>query len=249
MIKAAIIDDEINGRDIIKQYISLYCEGIEVCGEADSVKSGLNLLTNVDADLVFLDIQMQDGTGFNLLEQLPSRTFKVIFVTSFDQFALKAFKYSVSDYLLKPIAPDAFAESVAKVQSDIEANKNKPHADVRIEELLANVNTFEKIGLPTNNGIRFVKVDDIVRCEAEGSYTIFHFVDKSNYVVTKNLKFYDDLLTERKFLRVHKSHLINLRFIEQYINGDGGQVMMADGSMIEISRRKKDELLNLIMGG
>lgn len=245
MFKAAIIDDEEGGRNIIKNYISLYCSDIEVCGEAESVKTGVELLSKISPDIVFLDIQMQDGTGFNMLEQLPERSFKVIFVTSYDQYALKAFRYSAADYLLKPINPDDFAESVQKVQNDIKSSASQK--DIRIDELISNINCFEKIGLPTANGILFKKIEEIVRCEADGSYTKFFFDDNTNYLVTKTMKFYEDLLADRKFLRVHKSHFINLSHVVQYINGDGGQAIMSDGSTIEVSRRKKDELLKLMM--
>lgn len=245
MFKAAIIDDEEGGRNIIKNYLSLYCNDIEVCGEAESVKTGVELLNKTTPDIVFLDIQMQDGTGFNLLEKVAKRSFKVIFVTSFDQYALKAFRYSAADYLLKPINPDDFAEAVQKVQDDI--NSVNSSKDTRIDELITNVNSFEKIGLPTTNGILFKKIENIVRCEADGSYTRFYFDDNTNYLATKTMKVYEDLLADRKFLRVHKSHFINLAHVVQYINGDGGQVVMTDGSTIEVSRRKKDELLKLMM--
>jgi len=244
-MKVAIIDDEKNGRDIIKQYISMYCDNVEIIGEADSVKSGVKLLSKQSPDIVFLDIQMQDGTGFNLLELLPQRTFKVIFVTSFDQFALKAIKYSVADYLLKPVDPDMFIEAIEKVKADIE--KPNPTKDGRIEELLSNINSFSKIGLPTTDGILFVNVDDIVRCEADGVYSIFYMSNGEKIMVSKNLKNYEDLFSDRKFLRIHKSHLINTRHVSKYINGDGGNVIMSDGSNVEVSRRKKDELLNMML--
>ncbi len=244
-MKVAIIDDESNGRNIIRQYLSLYCQDVEVIGEADSVKSGVKLLSKQTPDVVFLDIQMQDGTGFNLLELLPQRTFKVIFVTSFDQFALKAIKYSVADYLLKPVDPDAFVEAVEKVRADIAQPSTLK--DARIEELLTNINSFAKIGLPTTEGIQFVKVDDIVRCEADGAYTVFVMDGGRRIMVSKSLKTYEELFADRKFVRVHKSHLINTRYIDKYINGDGGSVVMADGSTVEVSRRKKDELLSMMM--
>ena len=245
MIKSVVIDDEQQGRSIIKQYIARFCPDIEVCGEADSVKSGVAVINEKHPNIVFLDIQMQDGTGFNLLEQIPDRSsFKVIFVTSFDQFAIKAIKYSASDYLLKPLDPDAFIEAIDKVKSDIEAN-NKTK-DNRIDELLTNINSFKKIGLPVSNAIVFVNVDDIIRCESDSSYTMFHLVDGRHLLVSKNLKVYEDLFADRKFLRVHKSHLINARYVDQYINGDGGSVVMSDGSTVEVSRRKKDELLAIM---
>ncbi len=245
MIKAAIIDDEDSGRNVIRQYLSLYFTDIEVIGEASSVKSGVKLLSKQTPDIVFLDIQMQDGTGFNLLELLPQRSFKVIFVTSFDQFALKAIKYSAADYLLKPVDPDMFVDAVEKVKTDFE--KPAPAKDARIDELLTNINSFSKIGLPTNDGIQFVKVDDVVRCEADGAYTVFILENGQRIMVSKSLKTYEELFADRKFLRVHKSYLINTRYVEKYINGDGGSVVMTDGATVEVSRRKKDELLNMML--
>ena len=245
MVKVVIIDDENSGRNVIRQYLSLYCDDIEIIGEADSVKSGVELLSKESPDIVFLDIQMQDGTGFNLLEALPKRAFKVIFVTSFDQYALKAIKFSASDYILKPVDPDEFVEAVQRVQAEVA--EQSPAKDERIDELLTNMNNFSKVGLPTNNGILFYKVDDIVRCEADGAYTQFFMNNGEKVLVAKNLKVYEDLFADNKFLRVHKSHLINTAYIDKYINGDGGSVIMADGSCVEVSRRKKDELLSMMM--
>ncbi len=248
MVKVVIIDDEKNGRDIVKQYLSFYCDDIDVIGEANSVESGFELLSKQTPDIVFLDIQMQDGTGFNLLEKLPQRNFKVIFVTAYDQFALKAIKFSASDYILKPVEPDEFVEAVERVKSEL-ANQNQAKDD-RIDALLSisKKNDFTKIGLPTSEGIQFVKVDDIVRCEADGPYTQVFLSTGERVMVSKNLKIYEDLFANSNFIRVHKSHLINTSYIDKYMNngGDGGSVAMADGSIVEVSRRKKDELLAMI---
>lgn len=247
-MKVAIIDDEVNGRDIVRQYLSLYCDDVDVIGEADSVESGFALLTTQSPDVVFLDIQMQDGTGFNLLEKLPKRNFKVIFVTAYDQFALKAIKFSASDYILKPVEPDEFVDAVERVKSELE--KKDQVKDDRIDTLLtiSKKNDFTKVGLPTSEGIQFVKVDDIVRCEADGPYTQVYLSAGERVVVSKNLKVYEDLFASNNFLRVHKSHLINTSYIDKYLNGggDGGSVVMADGSVVEVSRRKKDELLEML---
>lgn len=248
MVKAVIIDDEKNGRDIVKQYLSFYCDDIDVIGEANSVESGYELLTTQTPDIVFLDIQMQDGTGFNLLEKLPQRNFKVIFVTAYDQFALKAIKFSASDYILKPVEPDEFVDAVERVKSELE--KQNQAKDNRIDELLSisKKNDFTKVGLPTSEGIQFVKVDDIVRCEADGPYTQVFMTTGERVMVSKNLKIYEELFANNNFLRVHKSHLINTSYIDKYMNGggDGGSVAMADGSVVEVSRRKKEELLSML---
>lgn len=245
MIRVVVVDDEEQGRSIIKQYIARYCPYIEVCGEADSVKNGVIVVNERHPDIVFLDIQMQDGTGFNILEALPERNFKVIFVTSFDQFALKAIKFCAADYILKPVDPDEFVEAVERVQADLEKQNL---ADNRIDEMLTNMSNFSKVGLPTADGVKFVKVDDIVRCEADGSYTTVFMNDGDKILISKNLKTYEELFVDNKFLRVHKSHLINISHVDKYVNsgGDGGSVVMSDGSTVEVSRRKKDELLALM---
>ena len=247
-MKVAIIDDEDSGRNIIRQYLSLYCDDVEVLGEANSVKSGVELLNKVSPDVVFLDIQMQDGTGFNILEALPQRSFKVIFVTSFDQFAIKAIKFSAADYMLKPVDPDAFVEAVEKVQADLEKEKQEQtHDDTRIEQLLKNMSSFTRVGLPTENGVQFVDIDDIVRCEADSNNTQVFMNSGKKITALKNIKVYEDLFADNKFLRINKSHLVNTSYIDEYVKGDGGgSVIMADGTSIEVSPHKKDELKGMM---
>ena len=238
-MKVIIIDDEDNGRNIIRQYLSLYCDDVEIIGEANSVKSGVEILSEVTPDVLFLDIQMQDGTGFDLLEALPQRTFKVIFVTSFDQFALKAIKFSAADYILKPVDPDEFVEAVQRVQADLA----KESQDNRIDQLLTNMNNFTQVGLPTEDGVQFVDVDDIVRCEADGGNTQVFTDNGTMLVAQKNIKVYEELFADRKFLRINKTNLINTSYIDKYDKADnGGSVLMADGVSIEVSPYKKDDL-------
>lgn len=245
MMKVAIIDDEDSGRNIIHQYLSLYCDDIEIVGEANSVKSGVELLSKECPDVVFLDIQMQDGTGFNLLEALPERTFKVIFVTSFDQFALKAIKFCAADYILKPVDPDEFVNAVERVQAELE-QKNLSR-DNRIDELLTNMNNFTKIGLPSGSGVQFVTVDDIVRCQADGDNTQVFMKNGDKITASNGIKDYEELFADKKFLRVHKLHLINTNHISKYISDeDGGNVIMTDGSSVVVSPLRKDDLLKIL---
>lgn len=242
-MKVIIIDDEDNGRNIIRQYLSLYCDDVEIIGEANSVKSGVEILSEVTPDVLFLDIQMQDGTGFDLLEALPQRTFKVIFVTSFDQFALKAIKFSAADYILKPVDPDEFVEAVQRVQADLA----KESQDNRIDQLLTNMNNFTQVGLPTEDGVQFVDVDDIVRCEADGGNTQVFTDNGTMLVAQKNIKVYEELFADRKFLRINKTNLINTSYIDKYDKADnGGSVLMADGVSIEVSPYKKDDLQKMM---
>jgi two-component system, LytTR family, response regulator len=244
MLRTVIIDDEINGRNILKSFIAKYCSGISIIGEAESVKSGFELIEEVEPDLIFLDIQMQDGTGFDLLEKFKLRKFKTIFVTSFDNYAIKAFKFSAVDYILKPVDPDNLVEAVNRVKELNSGNQFQEKIDV----LISNINSLEKIGLPAADGIRFVKIHDIIRCESDNNYTLFYLKNKEKILISKTLKDFETLLSGSQFFRIHKSHLINLRYIDKYVPGEGGYVIMEDGSHADVSRRKKEGLLKLLTG-
>ena len=242
-MKVVIIDDEDNGRNIIRQYLSLYCDDVDIMGEANSVKSGVEMLSEITPDVLFLDIQMQDGTGFDLLEALPQRSFKVIFVTSYDQFALKAIKFNAADYILKPVDPDEFVEAVQRVQADLAKEIN----DNRIDQLLTNMDNFTRVGFPTDEGVLFVDIDDIVRCEADGGNTQVFTDNGTMFVATKNIKVYEELFADNKFLRINKTNLINTSYIDKYEKNDGGgSVLMADGVSIEVSPYRKDDLQKML---
>ena len=240
MIRSVIIDDEEKGRNTLRNFLTKYCNNISVVAEGDCVKSGLEKISSYNPDLVFLDIQMPDGTGFNLLEQIKEINFKVIFVTAYDQYALKAFKFSAIDYLLKPIDPEKLIEAVNRLSDfeDIKSINNK------LEVLVGNKNRFEKIALPTVNGVHLVKIKDIIRCESDSNYTTIFLASGKKILVTKTLKEYDEMLTPMHFYRVHQSHLINLAFVEKYHKGEGGFVIMEDGSEIEVARRRKEGFLS-----
>lgn len=238
-MKAIIIDDESTGRKAVRNYIIKYATYIDILDEADSVKNGVLSIIAHKPDLVFLDIRMPDGTGFDLLEKLPGINFQIIFVTAYEQHAIKAFKYSAVDYLLKPINPDDFMAAVAKLES-----KNKlKDIEQKVELLLKNNNKFEKIALPSTSGLKMVAIADIIRCESDNNYTLFYFNDKSKYLASRTLKEYDELLSSEGFYRTHKSHLVNLKYITEYVKGEGGFVILKDGKSIDVSRRKKEGLI------
>jgi two-component system LytT family response regulator len=244
MLKTVVIDDELNGRNIVKSFLEKYCEGVKVIGEADGVESGVECIIENNPDLGFLDIQMQDGTGFDLLEKLPKRNFKLVFVTSFDHYAIKAFKFSAVDYILKPVDPDQLVEAVEKVKAMTPAD----NVESKIDVLISNINSLEKIALPSMDGIRFIKINEIIRCESDNNYTLFYLTSKEKILVSKTLKDFEILLSGSKFYRVHKSHLVNLKFISKYIPGEGGYLILEDGSHVDVSRRKKEGLMQILMG-
>ncbi len=241
-MKAIIIDDESSGRRAIRNYINKYAPNIEVLDEADSVKNGLFAILTHKPNLVFLDIRMPDGTGFDLLEKLPEINFQIIFVTAYEQHAIKAFKYSAVDYLLKPINPDDFMAAVSKLKSQAKLKE----IEDKVELLLKNKHKYERIALPSSSGLKMVMISDIVRCESDNNYTLFYFKDQSTYLASKTLKEYDELLSSEGFYRTHKSHLINLKCVNEYIKGDGGYVILENGNHIDVSRRKKDGLIQLL---
>lgn len=243
MIRTIIIDDEERGRRTLKTQIGKYCPELEIVGEANGVQSGLEIIRHEKPDAVFLDIQMQDGTGFDLLEQIPHVNFAIIFATAYDQYAVQAFKFSATDYLLKPIDPDQLIKAVAKLQSEL----NSHNLSKKLEALFSNKNNFEKIALPTFDGIILVKIKEIIRCQSESNYTTLFLPQGCKIVVTKTLKDFDEMLTPLGFFRIHQSHLINMAFVNKYIKGDGGSVKMEDGTVLEVARRRKDTFLDLLL--
>ena len=240
MIRAIIIDDEQDSRSTIFNILQNYCTNITVTGQAGDVKEGLKLIREENPDVVFLDIQMPDGTGFDLLEQLSEIQFQVIFITAYDQYALKAIKFSALDYILKPVDPHQLVEAVGKIRTE---RVDYDEMNKKINILLRNRNSFERITLPTFEGYKFVNIKDIVRCEADSNYTDFFLNSGEKVLVTRTLKEYEDNLSGMDFIRVHQSHMVNLKYIDRYIKGDGGTIVMMDGSEVEVSRRRKEEFL------
>lgn len=240
MIKAIIIDDEQEGRNTLVNMLGSFCKNVQIVGMAEDVKSGLMAIEKEKPELVFLDIHMPDGNGFDLLEQIPEINFKVIFVTAFDQYALKAIKFSALDYILKPAEPQQLIDAVDKL-------KKQPSdfgmISKQISTLFRNKNGFERITLPTFEGLRFIVLKDIIRCEADNNYTNFFLSSGEKVLVTRTLKEYDETLSGLDFIRVHQSHLVNSKYIDRYIKGDGGTIIMTDGSHVEVSRRRKDDFL------
>lgn len=240
-MRTVIIDDEAKGRQTLKNFIQKYAQSLEIIGEADCVEKGVQVIEELKPELVFLDIQMPDGTGFDLLGQVKYNDFKLIFCTSFDQYAVKAFRFSAIDYLLKPIDPDIFMAAVRKVTEDSKSQLNE-----KLEILKTNKNDFTRMALHSADGINLVNINDIIRCESNINYTRFIIKNQSNILVTKTLKEYENILSDQGFIRIHKSFLVNINHIKKYIKGDGGWVLMTDDEKIMVSRRKKEQLLEAL---
>lgn len=245
MIRAIIVDDEKKSRESLELLVTEYCKQVELCGMAESVEEALQLIKQEDPDLLFLDIELNDGTGFDVLEKAKSGHFDVIFTTAFENYALRALKMSAVDYLLKPINEDDLRYAVKKVAEKIE----KKNQSRNVELLLQNLNTGNgqhKIALPTSDGLTFIDVNDIIRCQADGSYTHFFFKGDKKTLVSKKIKEYEELLSPYKFVRVHHSHLVNLNEVTKYVRGDGGYVVMSDGETVYVSKRKKEDFMQAL---
>lgn len=242
MLKAVIIDDSIEARKALVSEIEDCCPEIELIGQAEGVVSGAKLIRSMNPDLVFLDIQMNDGTGFDLLELIGSINFKVIFTTASDEYAVKAFKYSAVDYLLKPIDPDELVSAVKKA----ERGNQKENLNLLMENAKHSNKPVRKLALNTLDKLHIVNISDIVRCESDVNYTQFFFSNGNKLLVTKTLKDFEDLLSEHQFIRVHQSHLVNVNFIKEFVKGDGGYLVMTDKTSVPVSTRKRIAVVEML---
>lgn len=245
MIKAIVIDDEELGRSVLKNLIQKYCPEISVVGEASNIKEAKKVISETNPSLVFLDIEMPGGSGFDLLEQLKGSDFSVIFTTAYNQYAVKAFRYSAADYLLKPINIDELLIAVKKVMNPISKKTMQSSMDHLMDSYNnQGVSKNNKLALPTQEGLVFIDINDIVRCEADGKYTHCYILGGKKLYSTRSLKDFEEQLTPRGFCRIHHAHLVNLNHIKNYVKGEGGQVLMVNGDSVIVSKRKKEEFLN-----
>lgn len=245
MMQAVVIDDDQGCRQTVKNILKENCPDIQVAGEAASVEDGKTIITKHKPDLLFLDIELTDGIAFDLLSEIKDLSFHVIFITAFDQYAIQAIRHSAIDYLLKPIDPELFIKAVNKAR---QINVNNDLLAKQVKILIDNKNNFNKIALPTIDGLRFINIDDIIYCKSEANYTWVYLKNNESFLVTKTLKEYDETLSKNNFVRVHQSYLININYVEKYVKGKGGSVIMADGTEILVSRRKKEHFLSIMKG-
>ena len=246
MIKAIIVDDEQQAANRLAELLSKHCKhSVQLVGSFNTIEDAGKAIRSLRPQLVFLDVQIHDKTGFDLLQQLPKKNFDVIFVTAYEKYAIQAFKFSAIDYLLKPVASDDLKQAIEKL------NKRKPAEELsrKFETLLENVEQLKqytppkKIVVPTINGFELLPVIDILRCQSDINYTTIFIKDKQKLVVAKTLKEFEEMLGEYNFFRIHNSHLVNLAYIKSYNKGKGGSVVMIDGSEIEVSTRRKEDFL------
>ena len=242
MYKAIIVEDEHKLSQALNMLLQLALPGmVQVIGVAEKVANAAQLINTLQPDIVFMDIQLKDGTGFEVLEKCTNKNFHLIFTTAYQQHAIRAFKYSALDYLLKPIDPDELKNAVTK----IETLQTKFANTEQLQVLQTSYNsTPTKLTLPTQEGIHIVALADIVRCETSGSYTTFHFANGKKIIVSRPLKSYDDILATPHFFRIHQSHTINIAFVKTY--SKEGILHLKNGETLPVAQRKKEQFLSLL---
>ena len=245
MIRCVIVEDEEMARNVLKSLLAQYCPDVMVCAEADDVISGKNMIETFRPDLVFLDIEMPGGSGFKLLTSIENKDFEVVFITAYEQFAIKAIRHDALDYILKPIDPKELVAAVEKVNEAKYKKTLKKQYDNLLKNLDPEQLVVRKISLSTADKIHLIDVDDIIRCESDNYYTIIFFKDGTSLMVSKTLKDMEQKLEEYDFVRTHKSHLVNMRCIMNFIK-DEMMVVMTDGTKVPVSKRKKERILEVI---
>ena len=237
-IRALIIDDEQHCVESLSFRLSENCPHVKIIGDCQTVASGAEAIIRLQPDLIFLDINLPDGSGFSLLDKIAPASVHVIFTTAYDAFAIKAFKFNAVDYLLKPVGDDDIRTAVDRYKHRTLA---RDYAGLRnvLEAVRKTGEGINKIALPTAHGHVFVSLNDIIRLQADSNYTIFFLKDGSKITVAKTLKEYDDLLSDLPFFRIHNSDIINLAFVKEYNKGKGGTVVLNDGTELEVSVRRK----------
>jgi two-component system LytT family response regulator len=242
-MKAVIVDDEQDARDTLMGLLDAYCPEVEVIALAETAADGVVQIKKHQPDLVFLDVEMPGGTGFDLIEAFDQLNFEVIFTTAHSNYVLKALKISAIDYLLKPIDTKELRAAVDKAQQSIDKDKINRKLETFIANLKVTESQEQKIVIPSAQGFRVAPIKEIIRCQSDRNYTYVHFVDGTYELASKTLKEFDEMLSGNNFFRTHQSHLINLNFVKNYMKGKQSAVLLTDGSEIEIARSKKEEFL------
>ncbi|WP_033959460.1 LytR/AlgR family response regulator transcription factor [Psychroserpens jangbogonensis] len=244
MLTAIIVEDLVDAMQLLKSDIANNHPEIKIINTAKSVVEAARVLRNNEPDILFLDIMLGDGTGFDVLEIFPELKAKIIFVTASDEFAIKAFKFAAIDYVLKPYAQEELSQAIERAKQQIQPNKER--LDILKQTLSSPEKKPDKISLHTLDKIIIVNLDDIIRCESDSNNTMFHLQDGRKIFVTKTLKYFADMLKAYGFLRVHQSHLVNLQCISAFIKTDGGYLMLKNGKSVPVSVRKKSEVIEVL---
>ena len=243
-LRVILVDDEKDSRDSLRYYLVKYCDDVTIVGEADGVDSAIELLAKHQPDVVFLDVEMPFGNGFDMLDRLDEISFEIIFVTAFSNYAVQALNMSASYYIMKPVDIDDLIQAVEKVREARRGLTEIQHARILADNVKAESKQQEKVVLPLIDGFEVIRVNQILYCKAEDNFTSFHLTDGSHKMICRSLKFYEELLLPYDVLRIHKSTMVNLQYVTRYRKGKGGSVVLQDGTELDVSATRKGELLS-----
>lgn len=238
-IPTILVDDEVNSNVIMQHLLEKNAPQVEVVATAQNVKSAIEAIDKHKPDLVFMDISMPDGDGFEVLDKVEFKNFQVIFVTAYNQYAIRAFEVAALHYLLKPVVAEDLVAAIKRYETNKEEN-NSEKLKVFSQALNAKP---QRLILPTSNGVHIVDIEDIIRCESSNNYTTFFLKESPKIVVSKSIHIYEQMLSDLYFCRVHNKHLVNLKFVKRYIKGRGGSIVLNDGTQIDVSDGRKNELI------
>ena len=242
-LRAVLIEDEEASRITLRNYLGKYCPSVELLGEAANVNDGFQLIQKTKPDVIFLDVEMPYGNAFDLLEKFDTLNFEVIFVTAFSKYALDALNLSASNYLLKPVNIDQLIEAVEKVEVQVRDSQSIKTSNILLENLAIENKQLKKMVLPMIDGFEVVTLKDIIWCDANDNFTELHLTDGSKRTVCRTLKFYENVLSEYDFIRVHKSHMVNINYVKQYKKGKGGDIILTNGHSVRVSPTRKSAFL------
>jgi two-component system, LytTR family, response regulator len=244
-MKAIIVDDEKKSRETLSVLLHDFCKNVEVMETCQTIADAVKAIHLHRPNVVFLDINMKGENGFELLEKVQPINFEIVFATAYSEYAIKAFKFSAIDYLLKPIDIDELRGAVAKVETHLAKGLEASKYEQLLKNLKPTNEQNHKLALPSSTGLTFIKVTDIIYCEADSNYTTFFLANNTKIVVSQTLKEYEEILSPYRFFRIHHSYLVNLEMIKEYLRGEGGQVLMVNGIVLDVSKRKKEDFLKM----
>lgn len=249
MITAIIIDDLLNARQGLEKLIEQNCNDVKIIGMAESAKAGIDLIKKLSPELVFLDVKMPNQNGFQMLEEIGKINFEVIFTTAYEEFAIKAFRFSALDYLTKPISPTLLSEAIGRYREKQVIQLKQQRFEVLFENTHQSIDSFNKIAIPTSTGYIMLNIANIIYCKGEGNYSnIYQLNGDKPILSSKTLKYYEELLPETIFFRAHKSTLLNLNMVNQYSKVEGNTAIMVNGDQIEVSERNKKRFTDKLLG-
>ena len=245
-LTAVLIDDESSSRNSLRQKLVTHCPDITIVAECESGEDGIKAIQSHDPDIVFLDVEMPRMNGFVMLQQLEQRSFELIFTTAYDHYAISAIRFSALDYLVKPIEIKTLKEAVERAKEKIQTDLPNQRIETLLHNLIDEKNLHNRIAIPSLEGLQFIDITDIIYLEAESNYSFIYLQNATRITVSKTLKDFEELLPSHTFIRIHHSYIINKNHVRKYLKGEGGQVLMSNGKLLDVARRKKEDFMRAI---